>query len=318
MRRFFIALLVLGGVTACSASPLPVSAPAATPAEPSPTRTYAMTGLDAPSDWRPQPVLAVKVDNTIEGRPQQGIGMADMVIEEPVEGGLTRLAAFFESKLPDSVGPVRSVRISDVGLVAPVEATVVASGGAPDSLAAYQAAGITVVDESSSAMMRDPNRLAPYNLFADLTQIDRGGVGQDPKKPYFQFGSTKLAPGATVKQVQITFSPSRSESWAWRSAGFWEQRDLPFRPTTILILTVRTQDTGERDAAGSPIPEVITSGSGAGFLLIDGQARPILWGKRSPTSPFQFTTEAGLVIAIPPGKTWLALTEKGQGQVDFS
>ena len=83
---------------------------------------------------------------------------ADLVIEEPVEGGLTRLATFFESELPETVGPVRSVRISDIGLVDPVRATVVASGGAPDSLAAFEKAGVTLVTEGSPALGRDSTR----------------------------------------------------------------------------------------------------------------------------------------------------------------
>ena len=174
MRRVLPLLLLGGLLTACAAAPATTSAPvSAPPDEPRREYTYAMTGTTAPPGWRPKPVVVVKVDNTIAGRPQQGVGMADMVIEEPVEGGLTRLATFFESRLPDSVGPVRSVRISDIGLVAPVSATVVASGGAPDSLAAFEKAGVTLIDESSSAMVRDPNRLAPYNLYVDPTQIDR-------------------------------------------------------------------------------------------------------------------------------------------------
>ena len=143
-------------------------------------------------------------------------------------------------------------------------------------------------------------------------------MGTDPPRSYFQFGTTKLPPGASVDSVTVTFSPSRSERWKWNNRGFWEQTDLAFRPTTVLVLSVKTRDTGERDAAGSPIPEVISTGSGGGFLMTDGQVHAIRWSKKSPTAPWQFTTEAGLVISIPPGKTWLALTVKGSGQVDFS
>ncbi len=62
------------------------------------------------------------MDNTDASAPQLGLGSADMVVEELVEGGLTRLAAFFYSELPGDVGPVRSMRASDIGIVSPVDA----------------------------------------------------------------------------------------------------------------------------------------------------------------------------------------------------
>ena len=60
------------------------------------------------------PVLVVKIDDTSQARPQIGLEDADIVYIEQVEGGLTRLAAIFSSKIPQKIGPVRSARISDV------------------------------------------------------------------------------------------------------------------------------------------------------------------------------------------------------------
>lgn len=317
-RHLLLGLMLPVLLVACSTTDSP-AAPAASPPEvPPEPLTYAMTGLDAPLSWKPRPVVVVKIDNTLAGRPQVGVGQADMVIEEPVEGGLTRLAAFFESALPESVGPVRSIRASDVGLVSPVNPIVVASGGSPEALAAYEKADITLVDESSGKLVRDPSRAAPYNVFVDLTQVQREAKGKDPKAPYFDFGITKLPATASVKEVRLTFSPSHSETWEWNNKGWWEQEGLTFRPVTLLVLNVRTVDTGLRDAAGTPIPEVITTGAGSGFMMMDGKARQILWKKRSPTAPYEFTTQAGLVISVPPGRTWLALMEKGPGQVTLS
>ena len=56
------------------------------------------------------PAVTVKIDNTPAGQPQSGVDQADVVYEEVVEGGITRLAAIFNSHAPDRVGPVRSVR----------------------------------------------------------------------------------------------------------------------------------------------------------------------------------------------------------------
>ncbi|MFN8125509.1 MAG: DUF3048 C-terminal domain-containing protein [Candidatus Nanopelagicales bacterium] len=65
-----------------------------------------------------------------------------------------------------------------------------------------------------------------------------------------------------------------------------------------------------------PHPEVISTGSGAGFLLSDGEVHEVRWSKRSPSAQFQISTAAGLVVPVPPGRTWLALMEQ-TGQVTF-
>src|SRR5215204_4440109 len=56
-----------------------------------------------------RPALTVKIDNTPSGQPQFGVDQADVVYEEIVESGITRLALMFQSQTPDKIGPVRSV-----------------------------------------------------------------------------------------------------------------------------------------------------------------------------------------------------------------
>ena len=66
------------------------------------------------------PILAVKIDDTAPAHPQAGLEDADIVYIEQVEGGLTRLAAIFSSKIPEVIGPVRSARISDIEILEPI------------------------------------------------------------------------------------------------------------------------------------------------------------------------------------------------------
>ena len=84
-----------------------------TKAGPKPTPGNPLTGGKVTAN----PVVAVKIDNTSAGRPQYGISQADVVYIEQVEGGLTRMMAVFHTHLPTEVGPVRSVRTTDVELL---------------------------------------------------------------------------------------------------------------------------------------------------------------------------------------------------------
>src|SRR5438874_13611312 len=58
--------------------------------------------------------LVIKVANDPAARPQSGMSQADLVLEIPVEGGITRYALVFQSQDPAKVGPVRSARQSDL------------------------------------------------------------------------------------------------------------------------------------------------------------------------------------------------------------
>ena len=71
-------------------------------------RMSALTGLEiAPELWlkRPRRVLAFKIDNNINARPQSGLQEADAVFELLVEGGMTRFLAFFHDKSSTYLGP---------------------------------------------------------------------------------------------------------------------------------------------------------------------------------------------------------------------
>ena len=54
--------------------------------------------------------MAVKIDNYPAGRPQSGLDKADIVFEEPVEGGITRYAAVFQCQNAGLIGPAATPR----------------------------------------------------------------------------------------------------------------------------------------------------------------------------------------------------------------
>lgn len=311
------ALLSVGSLAACTAQTPSGSETAQNQVRPF---DYATTGLTAPEGAQPRPVLAVKVDDTEAGRPQQGTDRADLVVQEPVEGGLTRLIAFFESRRPESVGPVRSVRSTDLPLVQPVSATVVASGGSPTALAEFDGAGVELITETDPAFVRNPERLAPYNLYVDTTAIGRSAQGRLPRSSYLEFGDFDFPGGKTIAGLAVEFSPAATDRWVFSSQdGTWRREgdERQFPADTLLILGVELRDTGLKDAAGSAVPEAVVDGKGAGFLVTGDRVHIVKWSKRGNDSPYVLTTEAGLVVSVPPGRTWLTLLPKGTGKVSF-
>src|SRR5205823_11259651 len=105
-------------------TPLPVPQPGDSP----------LTGIGVGGYTTGHPALVVKIDNVGDvpsgARPQMGINEADVVFEEMVEGGYTRLATVFHSTPADPVGPIRSARSTDVALLTPLNHPLFSYSGA--------------------------------------------------------------------------------------------------------------------------------------------------------------------------------------------
>ena len=236
---------------------------------------------DAPAN----PVIVTKVDNTPSSSPQVGLGQADMVVEELVEGGVTRLAAFYYSQLPKVVGPVRSMRASDIGIV-PTGAHVVTSGAAAVTLGRINKAGIPFVTEGAKGVYRDNARSAPYNLFADLKTIAGGIKGGDAPEPYLAFGEEgDAAGGKPARTVSAAFG-NHTTTWQFQGGKYVNTNSYAaegdaFPATTVLALKVQIGDAGYRDPAGYPVPgdQVRGQGPGAAVPRRQGRARHLDQGR---------------------------------------
>src|SRR5438067_5094504 len=100
---------------------------------PGTTATWPLRGTPAPNAdaIRARPIV-VKVAADPAARPQSGLADADLIIEIPVEGGLTRYAVVFQSKDPQKVGPVRSARQSDLNYLSSLHAIVAHVGASEE------------------------------------------------------------------------------------------------------------------------------------------------------------------------------------------
>lgn len=125
-----------------------------------------LTGEALEPEVLDRPALQVKIENSPQARPQDGLEVADVVYEEVVEGGVTRFFAIFQSELPETAGPIRSARPVDTQLMGGYGASGFAYSGARaevrDMLAATESIRVT---EGGPGFYRDPSRHAPHNLY---------------------------------------------------------------------------------------------------------------------------------------------------------
>jgi hypothetical protein len=264
-------------------------------------------------------VLAVKVDNSASSTPQVGLGDADMVVEELVEGRITRLALFFYDKTPAKIGPVRSIRATDIGVVQPLQAVLVASGGARPTVERVKDARIRTFTESAKGFSRDTGRSAPYNLFVDLRQIARGVRADEPPAPYLPFGDADLPKGQPAQGLTASFSPSSSTTFSYQG-GRYENTDTRagagdlFQPATVLVLQVEVGDAGYLDPAGNPVPETKFTGEGPAMIFHGGRVVRGSWVKDGLDAPVELRS-GGRSLELPPGRTWIELVPVDGGNV---
>ena len=278
-----------------------------------------LTGEQLGGEAASRPVLAVKIDNSGSSAPQVGLGSADLVTEELVEGGITRLAVFYQSRLPREVGPVRSMRATDIGIVQPLGAALVASGAAPQTTTRVKDAGITTYVEGAPGFHRVTDRVAPYNLFVDLQPLAKTLLPAEPPEPYLPFGDEPLPKGVPARSLTASFSGSSSTSFTYRG-GRYEDTDgttAPgdrFTPDTVLVMRVRVGDAGYRDPAGNPVPESKLVGSGPAMVFSGGRLVRARWSKPQLDSGLTLEVE-GRPLQLPPGKVWVELVPLRGGGV---
>ncbi len=289
--------------------------------------TWPLTGLPVSGDEssaQKHPVMVVKIDNTGSSAPQVGLGKADLVVEELVEGGMTRLATFFYSQLPDKVGPVRSMRASDIGIVAPADGAMVTSGAAGVTIDRIKKAGIEFFAEGAKGIFRDNSRSAPYNVFSDLAETATLAESDEEQRPedYLPFGSAEDLPqGQPATSLAASFG-NHTTTWRYEGKTYtnvdsFAGKGDEFKADNVLVLRVKVGDAGYKDPAGNPVPETKLRGKGRAMLFSGGRLVRGTWEKSALDAPLKLSTREG-ELTVPAGKTWIELVPADGGDVTFA
>ena len=277
------------------------------------------TGLPG-TDIR-RPALAVKIDNVSIARPQAGINQADVVYEELVEAGLTRLIAIFQTTDSRVVGPVRSARTSDPPLLTGFDSPLFAYSGANrGTREVVKDSDLTDVgyDASRESYWRSTSRRAPHNLFTSTERLwskhpDRDEIPEPP----FTFRTENSPLHVNAKKatgVFVDFGHAEID-YAWNGTG-WERTHngephgdgdgVRVAPTNIVIQFI----SYGKSAADSRSPEAITEGSGTAWVFTDGHLIEGQWERKKDSEPAEITSD-GVPIRLTPGNTWVALAKTG-------
>jgi len=290
-----------------------------------------LTGKELPPEiWlnRPRRVIAFKIDNNINARPQSGLQEADSVHEILVEGGMTRFLAFFLDNTSKYLGPIRSARPTDPTLVRPYGGTLVVSGATDGLIPAIRDLGVPVLEEQNApTMFRISSRKAPHNLYADTELVrerinERGFYFLQPgPNPLYPFGLDQNNWNEGASKVTIKYSDFTTVIWKQDGDKYsrfiidnysdnkeavahnfitQEGNSDILKTETIVVL----QGPLYKDKA-TTLPSVLTVGVGDAYVISDGKHIKGTWRRGDISETFVLLDSNQNPIEVPPSSQWV-------------
>ena len=267
-------------------------------------------------------ILGVKVDNHLEARPQSGIEKADLIFEIWVEG-LTRYLAFFQASDVEYIGPIRSMRPTDIALQNPFGAGFVNSGGQDWVYELAWNSSVRYFLEPEGTF-RISDRYPPHNLYGDtvaLRTLDDRGDYDEPLEALWNFG--EMPEDATpATQISMTYPYDFSSSWYWNPVLNHYEKDTTGNPhyyldsegnaqrvsaDTLIVFEMDVYMTCYGCATGRAVPVTVTTGSGPAWILAEGKVVSGTWSRETDTEWFSIQDENGSDLKVPPGRIWVTL-----------
>jgi hypothetical protein len=249
-----------------------------------------------------RPVVMVKYGNSRPDRPHYSLNQADLFYVEEVEWGLTRVAAMFNSKFPEFVGPTRSARISDLEILEQFTKPGIAFSGANDVLLKIirksQSVSLSPSDRSTY-YFRSSKKSAPHNqllkLAAMMAKETKVGAVKDVG---LTFNAAPAVGGVAAKTFAASWASAKvagtwnGSSWTVAFDGTTHKDAATGKlltPKTVVLQFVDRKTTKFGDKFGGKTPLLKSVGSGRAIILRNGQYFESTWSRPTETSGTKFS-----------------------------
>ena len=270
--------------------------------------------------------LAVKIDNAPVARPQSGLAQACIVYEHIVEAGITRYTAIYLAQDAERVGPIRSGRFIDLGIVQEFDAIFAHFGGNQWVLESYRRTLDADVDLyfDDTLYYRSRFRSAPSNAYSSTPRLrqrarEMGRDGAPAGLSSSRLSSVLPTGGEPASHISLPYSISSRVEYRYDDASNSYKRFLAGQPhldeesgaqlrvTNVVVQYVVSHPTAILDSNGRPTLRFDTTGEGKVEVFRDGRAYDGRWTKPSPTERTRFLDEKGDPIELRPGNTWVSI-----------
>ncbi len=301
------------------------------PSKPKPVYYSPLTGeVIAEESDATKPATAIMLENSPDARPQSGLKDAEVVYEAVAEGGITRFLAIYQQRQPETIGPVRSLRMYYVDWLTPYNASVAHVGGSAAALAVVRGGGYRDIDQffNSAYYRRATDRYAPHNVYTSFSKLNElnvsKGYASSKPVPFSRADDQKDVP-QDASTVNLSISgPTYNSSYAYdpatklyaRSQGGAPHLDREagqIQAKVVIALRVnmtKVLEDGYRES-------ITTIGSGEAIIFQNGQAIKGTWTKADRAGQLQFTDATGAAIQLARGTTWISAIPISGGNVSW-
>ena len=271
-------------------------------------------------------VLAARIGNDPVIRPQDGLGQADVVYEEIMDGWtVTRFTALYLDQNVERMRPVRSARLSSLAIVPQYEAALVHSGASDHIRWLISQASFVDLDEYfhpepysimegydwRGRMYTSVERIHEYlvqNGLEHETLIE--GYTFDPLLPEGQEATAVHIPYPTLCVVDWRYKPDSGRYLRWvQGEPHLEgltQEQIAADNVVVFYAEHKKTDIVE-DSLGSTAIDIVMEGSGRAQVFRDGLMVEGRWVQEAPGALVQFYDGEGDLIPLRPGRTWIQL-----------
>ncbi len=296
--------------------------------EPSDIRMRHLDGVLVPTGEENLAPFAVMVENHPDARPLSGMSKAQVVIEAPVEGGITRFMAIFDPSTDvDEIGPVRSARPYFVDWADSWHAFYAHVGGSPDGLSLIRTKDrIVDIDQFryGNTFWRSILRLAPHNVYTSMRQLNDFATSEEyldrtmpmgwqflPKEEGTELGN--------IERIELPYGGIFDVAWEYdagedhfvRYQNGRIQEDKNGGVVTAKNVIVIETEADVVDSVGRL--DLRTTGEGDAIAFRNGSQYDLTWS-RSSDQIIRFDFE-GEEYALEPGVTWVEVLTDTQAEI---
>ncbi len=271
-------------------------------------------------------ILAVRIGNDTTARPQDGLGLADIVYEEIMDGWtLTRFTALYLGTNVDQIRPIRSARLSTLEIVPQYDAAAVHSGASDHIRWLIAQAGFVDLDEYYHH--------EPYSVLADhdwrsrmYTSVERlhayltaRNLERGKLTSGYSFDATAPA-GQPANSIHIPYPQLCVVDWAYDATSGRYLRTMQGAPhlegltgaqigaeNVIVFYTEHKKTDIVEDSLGSTAIDIVMTGEGRAQLLRDGVVQEVTWKRTAANEPILYYDATGAEVPLKPGQTWIQL-----------
>jgi hypothetical protein len=267
-----------------------------------------------------RPAVVVKVGN-YDAHPQRGSLAADIIYEEIINANVSRFAFVYHSQSVAEVGPIRSGRRQDVDLFGAFNKPVFAWAGGNKTVTA-EVEGSDLVDLSQfrcqgTCFRTNDDSPSEFTLMFNVDKVFAvtfADAGVPPQQFAYR-AADEAAAGTPSAGVNLKMDSYKID-WTWNATtGLYERNQNgktdkdrsgdPLTTNNVVVLPV-VYNPG---ISGSP--DAVSTGTGEAWVFAGGTMQHGTWTRADRTQPFTLTDDAGNVMKLTPGRTFIELPRQG-------